>query len=92
MALIVNCLKTISSSEEWQQVTDELERVWNLPHAVGALDGDHTTIRNPKIGGSNFHNYKGFNSTNLMAICDAKYDHMVGIMMPQLLADLIFLT
>ena len=87
MALIVNYLKTISSSEEWQQVTDELERVWNLPHAVGALDGEHTTI-----GGYNFHNYKGFNSTNLMAICDAKYDHMVGIMMLQFLADLIFLT
>ena len=72
-ALKNDYLKTPSTPAEWKQVAEEFEREWNLPHVIGALDGKHITIQNPKMGGSDFHNYKGFNSSNLMAICDAKY-------------------
>lgn len=58
---------------EWKEVADEFYKEWDLPNVVGALDGKHIQIQCPKYGGSDFRNYKGFHSTNLMAICDAKY-------------------
>lgn len=58
---------------EWKAIADEYFQEWNLPHVIGALDGKHINIQCPKLGGSDFRNYKGFYSTNLMATCDAKY-------------------
>ena len=66
-------IKLPSTPSEWKSVADEFFKEWDLPHVVGALDGKHVHIQNPKMGGSDFYNYKGFYSTNLMAICDAKY-------------------
>ena len=39
---------------------------------LGAVDGKHVAMYCLKFGGSMQYNYKGFHSTVLMAICDAK--------------------
>ena len=63
----------IIPEEDWLRISAEFERVWNLPHACGALDGMHIRIKKPADSGSLFCNYKKFFSMVMMAIVDADY-------------------
>jgi len=66
-------LKRPTTQQEWMEISNEFQTKWNLPHVIGALDGKHIRIRCPNKTGSLYHNYKGFFSMVLMAVCDAKY-------------------
>ena len=62
-----------TSPEDWLEVESGFRQRWNIPHALGALDGKHILIRCPRRGGSLYHNYKGFHSIVLLALVDADY-------------------
>ena len=62
-----------SSQTDWQMISTDFEEIWNLPHVVGAIDGKHVRIQCPNKTESLYHNYKGFFSLVLLAICDARY-------------------
>ena len=58
---------------KWLEIARDFEEIWNLPKVVGAIDRKHIHIEAPANSGILFHNYKGFFSIVLLAMCDANY-------------------
>ena len=66
-------LQPPASQEHWLAISKQFEFQWNLPHVIGALDGKHIRIQCRPGTETLFHNYKGFVSMVLLALCDANY-------------------
>lgn len=66
-------LRSPRSPNEWKEISKGFDQVWNMKHVVGAIDGKHVRIKCPKNSGSLYHNYKGFFSLVILAVCDANY-------------------
>lgn len=61
------------NADEWKQIAEEFEKLWNFPLYLGALDGKHINFRAPRSAGSFYYNYKGNHSIVLLALTDANY-------------------
>ena len=66
-----------SCPEDWKKIATEFYEVWQFPHVLGAIDGKHVQIEAPSNSGTLYHNYKGYFSIVLLAICDAKYNFIL---------------
>lgn len=60
---------------EWKKIAVDFEDLWQMPHVVGAIDGKYIAIEAPASTGT--HNYKGFFSQVLLAVCDARYNFIL---------------
>ena len=58
---------------QWKKMSKKIIDIWDMPHCIGALDGQHIVVEYTGNSGSLYYNYKGFFSLILMAVCDAKY-------------------
>ena len=72
-ALAPEYLSSSRTVADWKNISKEFSKIWNLPHVLGAIDGKHIRIECPKNSGTLYHNYKGFFSLVLLAVCDAPY-------------------
>jgi len=66
-------VKCPTTPEGWKEVSAKFGEKWNFPHALGALDGKHISIRKPHNSGSYYYNYKHFFSIIMLALVDADY-------------------
>ena len=67
-------LNAPKNQKQWKKISEEFQELWQFPHVIGAIDGKHIRIQAPNKSGTLFHNYKGFFSLQLLAVCDAKYN------------------
>ena len=63
--------------DQWDVVASEMERRWNFPNCLGAMDGKHVNIFAPARSGSLFFNYKKTFSIVLLAFCNASYEFIM---------------
>jgi hypothetical protein len=47
------------TSAEWEKISLDFWRRWNIPNCLGSIDGKHCVLRKPSKSGSLFYNYKG---------------------------------
>jgi hypothetical protein len=66
-------VKIAKTPAEWKAVADTFEARWQVPHALGALNGKHIRMQCPDKSGSLYFNYKRFFSIILMGLVDADY-------------------
>ncbi|XP_060869626.1 uncharacterized protein LOC132944347 [Metopolophium dirhodum] len=59
------------TTEHWLEISNTFYSKTNFPNCLGAVDGKHIRIQNPKNMDSLFFNYKKYFSIILMAVVDA---------------------
>lgn len=70
---LFNQIKFPETEPEQQATADTFQNIWQFPGCVGAIDGSHIPIKRPGNEGADYHNYKGWFSTVLLATVDANY-------------------
>lgn len=63
-----------TTPDEWDQVSQQFEALWNFPNCIGSMDGKHVVLQKPIAGGSDFYNYKSMHSIVMFALVDADYN------------------
>jgi hypothetical protein len=63
----------VKQEDDWIKIADEFHHHTNFPNVIGAIDGKHIRMVNPKHSGSSYFNYKKFFFCVLMAWTDADY-------------------
>ena len=68
--------KRASRHEFEREVAEKFESRWHFPNGLGAVDGKHIVIQQPKNSGSHYRNYKGGGSIILMDMIGPEYEFL----------------
>lgn len=63
----------VPDTEKWLSIAEGFKKKANFPNCIGAIDGKHIRLVQPRHSGSMYYCYKSHFSTVLLAICDANY-------------------
>jgi DDE superfamily endonuclease len=66
-------VKFPTTDQEFQRTASEFATLWDYPFCIGALDGCHIPCSPKKTDAVDYYNFKGWYSTVLFAVCDARY-------------------
>ena len=61
------------TTEKFEKIEKGFRHRWDYPNCIGAIDGKHVVIQSPPNSGSDWFNYKGQFSLQLLAIVDHTY-------------------
>ena len=70
------CLKPPSSVDEWLTIARGFLETWNMPYVIEVIDGNILTSI-VHLAAVLFQYYRGFFSSILLAVCDARYSFML---------------
>ena len=62
-----------NSPEDWEKMEEKFRTIWNVHHAVGAIEGKHIAMKKQKKSGSDYYHCKGFFSMVLLALVNTEY-------------------
>ena len=66
-------LRCPSTPDDWKELEQEFRYRWNVPHAVGTLDGKHVALKKPNTTGALYYNNKGLFPIVMLALVDGQY-------------------
>ena len=73
-------LKTPSNENEWIEISEKFFQRWNFPNLIGAIDGKHIVLEQPKQPGSHYRNYKRTDSIILMVVIGPEYEFFLQML------------
>ena len=61
------------TTAHWEEIEEGFRQRLKFPNCIGAMDGKHIVIQCPPLSTTEYYNYKGTYSMNLMAMVDHQY-------------------
>ena len=66
-------MKLPTTEDDVRDLVDNFQSVHGFPQCLGAIDGTHIEIKQPKMNYYEFINRKGYTSINVQVLCDYRY-------------------
>lgn len=63
----------VPTKKDFMNISTGFYSKYKIPHCIGCIDGRHVKIRKPSGAGSEYRNYKGYDSIAFQAVVDDKY-------------------